>query len=404
MISRSVPPLRRSGADTIFLTWAESNKMASAQQQLQVDARERARRAAQAALSDQCERAIMRREMGMLECYHDAWACYALGLEERWQEEQEAAGRSGMGGGARPYPLPPSSPQQPSRAIDQMRTRDAEERILGIAERLTTSLGAEAWQFHAQRAGEVASVPLHWLRQLDDGVAQLQRAAQSEPALRRELASERVRADAAEELAARLEGRNEDRERQREQERQRERAELEEALLAGNERERALRSRIRALKQRLAVAFDDVEGSASNDDDDGGSGSGSDDGVGGVGQGVGRRVGGGHAEVEEVEDYLPFDGGGAGSGGTSGDGLAEATAAPEEGVAQSPSWWSRMLSRGSSSSSSACKAPAAAAAADADADDDGGTDPPKPAAEAAEAEEAEASHAGLLDSSSSRVL
>lgn len=373
------------------------------------DARERARRAAQAALQSQCERNIMRKEMSMLECYQDAWARYALGIEERSREQAAAAGGGpSMGGGARPYPLPPSSP----RAIDQMRTKDAEERILAIAERLTASLGPEAWQFHAQRAGELANVPLHWLRQIDEGVEQLQRAAQDEPTLRRELASQRVRADAAEELAAQLEQRNEERDRYREQERQRERAELEEALVAGDEREKALRLRIRELKQRLTAAHDDVEASASDDE----GGSGSDEGVVAAGGGGPRGGGGGGGAqaAEEEDEYLPFDGGAAAAGDEAGsDALSKEAAVSGPGVSgpgASPSWWSRMMSRSGSSGSSSCQGSGAAAAVvDADAAGDG---PPESAAEvdlaeeeeesAAEEEEA-ADKASLLDSSSSRA-
>ena len=163
-----------------------------------------ARRAALGALQSACERNVVRSEIREIECYSDAWARYALSLEERLQPPPQSAAPA-AGGGQRPHPLPPQLQPQNSAApqeSEQPAARPDGERFCALAAAtLQQSLGVQAWQWHDEHAGETASVPLCWLTQIEEGVRLLQGAAKREPTLLRQLAEQRVRADAAEELS-----------------------------------------------------------------------------------------------------------------------------------------------------------------------------------------------------------
>lgn len=138
----------------------------------------------------------MRRELSSLEEYNDAWARYALTLEERSVPPPSSAPNAG--GGLRPHVLP-SAPRSGAQAQAE---HTAEQLIASIAADLQHSLGAAAWHWHDERVGEMAAVPLSWLAQVQAGVSLLQAAAQREPDLRMKLAEQQVRADAAEEALA----------------------------------------------------------------------------------------------------------------------------------------------------------------------------------------------------------
>lgn len=178
----------------------------------------RAKQAATAALRDARERALVRSELSASEVYVDAWARYAISLEERLRPAATIVTSRGSytkGSGQRPMPLPPATAAGPSSTasreapaweqLAKAQGPDAAARSLvaGTASVLQTSLGAAQWEWHEAHAGESASVPLSWLVQIEAGVAKLQAAASREPALRMELAAQRVRADAAEEESAR---------------------------------------------------------------------------------------------------------------------------------------------------------------------------------------------------------
>ena len=154
-----------------------------------------ARRAAAAALRDACERQIIRTELQALETYTDAWGRYAQALEVSVQTLSPA----GVAHGQRPQPLPPI-PTTAGSSVPAEQT--AEEMCAGIAAHLQGSLGPQQWSWHGAHAGETATVPLAWLRQIEEGVRLLKSAATREAALQHRLADALVRADAAGEQSA----------------------------------------------------------------------------------------------------------------------------------------------------------------------------------------------------------
>lgn len=91
-----------------------------------------------------------------------------------------------------------AGPSQPTLSATDRRARAA---CASLAALLQTSLPAREWQWHEARVGETGEIPISWLRQLEAGVKLLQAAAQREPALKLQLAEQRVRADAAEAMA-----------------------------------------------------------------------------------------------------------------------------------------------------------------------------------------------------------
>lgn len=91
-----------------------------------------------------------------------------------------------------------AGPSQPTLSATDRRARAA---CASLAALLQTSLPAREWHWHEERVGETGEIPISWLRQLEAGVKLLQAAAQREPALKLQLAEQRVRADAAEAMA-----------------------------------------------------------------------------------------------------------------------------------------------------------------------------------------------------------
>ena len=145
-----------------------------------------AKRAARAALSDACERSVLRSEMSSLECYTEAWARYALTLEQQLEPPPPSAAPS-AGSGQRPHPLPSASscPLHPAEA------RTASKVCCDVGALLQDSLRTtDGWQWHEERAGAIMEVPLSWLTQIEAGVLLLRAAAQRQPALQMELAEQ----------------------------------------------------------------------------------------------------------------------------------------------------------------------------------------------------------------------
>ena len=148
---------------------------------------EAARRAAKAALRDSVERSTMRLEMASLETTHDAWARYAISLEQRVQPPE---GAEVVGARRRPMPLPPSS------RVTKTAERSAAEIFDSCSHALQVALGSR-WSAEREVGGLTTEMPLIWLEQLEVGCKLLQSAAQRERAATMAAAEERVRADAA---------------------------------------------------------------------------------------------------------------------------------------------------------------------------------------------------------------
>jgi hypothetical protein len=221
---------------------------------------ERAKKAAKQALQEARERAVYRSELASTETYMDAWARYALSLEERlrWQ----TASAPGVGSGNRPHPLPPSSVSSTPGGLSQEKWQAlaetegpeaaAESLCASTAASLQKSLGTQSWQWHEEAVGAAARVPLSWLAQIESGVRLLQAAAEREPTLRMQYAEQKVRADAAEEESARRLAMV--------------RATEDELVLAES-READLIARVRELEGLNTGDYDDDDDGAGDDDE-----------------------------------------------------------------------------------------------------------------------------------------